>query len=91
MHLVCPTTGIGRPETVWQRRVGENTTRVVSDPPKIVLIRNFTQSIPTLVLIINDFQESDEGEYICVTRNVAGSDMASVILELEPSKYGSIL
>lgn len=86
VRLICPTTGLELPETFWQRRVGNNVTRVIENSPKIELRVDIGRGMSTVTLAIRDFQREDEGEYICITRNSGGTDQADVTLELETSK-----
>ena len=78
-ELYCPTTGEELPRTMWFRA----GSLVVSMPPRIT-IRNIVLqpgNVPTVVLRINDVVASDLGGYECRTRNSAGGDVGTVVLQ----------
>ena len=73
--VYCPaTTGIPEAMIRLERRVGG--TLIPVDSNRVTNVN--LNGIPTLLYSILSFVGSDEGEYVCTTENIAGSDRRSV-------------
>ena len=84
--LYCPTTGIETPNTSWLL----NGTTIVSNFPRVVITNErVNDSIPAVVLTINNITTCDLVTYTCVTSNSDGTDTQNITIRGEIHNVGT--
>ena len=77
IELHCPYSGINTPQTTWFK-VGTTLTQITNgSPPGFRVIDNPFN----LILVIENFNTSSAGTYLCTTTNIAGDDLANTTIQ----------
>ena len=77
VELHCPYSGIDKPQTRWFK-VGSTLTPISDgSPPGFRMIDNPFN----LILMIENFNTSLTGTYLCITTNIAGDDLANTTMQ----------